>query len=195
MFPCFTAAKIALCCRKESSARPGMRKLCAQRLTKEQFAPYGQVICRDGECSIINQGTGQKWNNLVDFDMSHDNGTVNLGILRTTFVPLTFSEMERHLFTSQIFIPMEGKRSLVAVCPPDDNGPDPDKIKLFLLQGNEGVSFNRKVWHHTLFPLDGETDYTLMMRGGFEVKDVEVVPFRDDIHFQILLMPEMKKAE
>lgn len=163
------------------------RKIKFNPLTKKSFEPYGEVIGKEGEHSIINQGTGKKWNNLVHFDMSHQNGMVNLGVLRTMSIPLTFSQMERHLYTSQIFIPLGGKSSLVAVAPADDNGPDPDKVEIFRVEGDQGISFNRKVWHHTLFPLEGDTDYILMMRGGFSGKDVELVPFKDGISFEIVL--------
>lgn len=163
------------------------RKITVKPLTKEAFTPYGEVISKGGEHSIINQGTGKKWNELVHFDMSHENGTVNLGILRTMSIPLTFNQMERHLFTSQIFIPLGGKSSLVAVASANDKDPDPDTVEVFLMAGDQGVSFTRKVWHHTLFPLESDTDYILMMRGGFIGKDVEVVPFQNGVSFEIEL--------
>ncbi len=38
-----------------------------EKLTKENFALYGEVIEAKGEYKIINQGNGKKWNNLVHF--------------------------------------------------------------------------------------------------------------------------------
>ncbi len=161
------------------------KKIQSQPITSEKFKPYGQVIAAEGEYSLTNQNTGKKWNNLVDLDMFYNNGIINLGILKTKNIELTFDFMERHIFTSQIFIPLDGKRSLVAVAPENDEGPEPDLVEVFSLKGNQGVSFNRKVWHHTLFPLDGETEYILMMRGGFKGKDVEIVRFKNNIEFEI----------
>jgi ureidoglycolate lyase len=109
--------------------------------------------------------------------MFDDREVANLGILRTAPIMTEFSKMERHHFTSQIFIPLNGKRSLVAVAPPSDVAPALDEVKIFLMEGNQGVNLFRKTWHHTLFPLDGETDYVLIQRGGDVGDDVEFAAF------------------
>lgn len=93
--------------------------------------------------------------------------------------------MERHLNTSQIFIPLNGGKSIVAVAPISEKFPDPYKVKAFLMEGNQGVSFYRKVWHHTLFPLNEEQDYILMMRGGNFPPDVELVKFPNNVQIKI----------
>ena len=36
-----------------------------EKLTKDNFAPYGEVIEATGEVKIINQGNVKKWNNWV----------------------------------------------------------------------------------------------------------------------------------
>lgn len=157
----------------------------AEKLTKDNFEPYGEVIETKGEFKIINQGNGKKWNNLVHFDMFQDNGNVNLGILKTKYLDFIFDQMERHLYTSQIFIPLGGGKSIVTVAPISDQYPDPYKVKAFLMEGNQGVSFSRKVWHHSLFPLSDEQDYILMMRGGNFPPDVEKVKFPDNTKIKI----------
>ena len=162
-----------------------MITICPEKLTKENFAPYGEVIEAKGEFKIINQGNGKKWNNLVHFDMYHDNGNVNLGILKTKYLDFVFDQMERHLYTSQIFIPLAGGKSIVAVAPVSDQYPDPQEVKAFFMEDNQGVSFDRKVWHHSLFPLNEEQDYILMMRGGNFPPDVELVKFPDNVKIKI----------
>ncbi len=156
-----------------------------EKLTKEKFQPYGEIIEAEGEFKIINQGNGKKWNNLVKFDMFHDKGYVNLGILRTKYIDPLFDQMERHLYTSQIFIPLNGGRSIVVVAQSSEQFPDPQTVKAFLMEGNQGVSFNRKVWHHTLFPLNEVQDYILIMRGGNFTPDVELVKFPNNVQIRI----------
>lgn len=157
----------------------------AEKLTKENFEEYGEVIQAKGDFKIINQGNGKKWNNLVHFDMFEDKGNVNLGLLKTKYLELIFNQMERHLYTSQIFIPLGGGNSIVCVAPVSDKYPDPQKVKAFLMEGNQGVSFYRKVWHHSLFPLKDQQEYILMMRGGNFSPDVELVNFPDNIKIRI----------
>ena len=156
-----------------------------ETLTKESFLPYGEVIEAQGDFKLINQGNGKKWNNLVQFDMFHDNGNVNLGILKTRYLDLQFDKMERHFYTSQIFIPIGGGKSIVTVAPLSEKYPDPNKVKAFIMEDNQGVSFYRKVWHHSLFPLNNEQEYILIMRGGDFLPDVELVNFPDDVIIKI----------
>lgn len=162
-----------------------IRKIKPKLLTSENFKIYGEVIAPIGDFRIANQGNSKKWNNLVELDMFQNGGKVNLGILRTKNIEFSFNQMERHFFTSQIFIPLGGKRSLVAVAPSNKKRPDPNKVEVFSMKGNQGISFYCKTWHHTLFPLEGETEYVLIMRGGSFPPDVELVPFDNNIEFVI----------
>ena len=162
-----------------------IKKVKVKRLTKDNFKPYGEVIITEGEYKIINQGNGKKWNNLVSFDMFEDSGKINLGILRTKYLEPLFNQMERHHYTSQIFISLDQGKSLVAVAPISDKYPDPEKVEIFLMEGGQGVSFYRKVWHHSLFPLNSEQDYVLIMRGGDFAPDVELITFEDNIYIEI----------
>lgn len=162
-----------------------IRKVKVKPLTKDNFKQYGEVIATEGEYKIINQGNGKKWNNLVNFDMFEDGGKVNLGILSTKYLEPVFNQMERHHYTSQIFISLSQGKSLVAVAPISDRYPDPEKVEVFLMEEGQGVSFYRKVWHHSLFPLNSEQDYVLIMRGGNFPLDVELVSFEDNIYIKI----------
>lgn len=153
-------------------------------LNAESFKLYGEVICPKGDYTISNKGTGRKWNNLAQFDM-FDGGEVNLAILRTMDIAPEFNRMERHKFTSQIFIPLGGKRSLVAVALPSEKQPLLEQVEVFLMEGDQGVSFYRNTWHHTLFPLDGETDYVVITRGGNIPVDVELMPIEKNMRIVI----------
>jgi len=117
--------------------------------------------------------------------MFEDGGKVNLGILRTKYLEPLFNQLERHHYTSQIFISLGQGKSLVAVAPISDKYPNPEKVEVFLMKGGQGVNFYRKVWHHSLFPLNGEQDYVLIMRGGNFPLDVELVSFEDNIYIEI----------
>jgi ureidoglycolate lyase len=156
-----------------------------EKLTKENFLPYGEVAEAKGDFKIFNQGNGKMWNNLVHFDMFHDNGDINLGILKTRYLDLQFDKMERHFYTSQIFIPLGGGKSIVAVAPVSDKYPNPNEVKVFLMENNQGVSFYRKVWHHSLFPLNNDQEYILIMRGGDFPPDVESINFPNDVQIRI----------
>jgi len=162
-----------------------IRKVKVKPLTKDNFKQYGEVISAEGEYKIINQGNGKKWNDLINFDMFEDGGKVNLGILRTKYLEPLFNQLERHHYTSQIFISLGQGKSLIAVAPISDKYPNPEKVEVFLMKGGQGVNFYRKVWHHSLFPLNGEQNYVLIMRGGNFPLDVELVSFEDNMYIEI----------
>ena len=107
-----------------------------EKLTKDNFAPYGEVIEATGEFKIINQGNGKKWKNLVHFDMFQDNGNVNLGILKTKYLDFVFDQMERHFYMSQIFIPLNSNKSIIAVVPVSDQYPNSEEVRAFLMEVN-----------------------------------------------------------
>ncbi|NLC77596.1 MAG: hypothetical protein GX750_08250 [Clostridia bacterium] len=146
----------------------------------KSFEPYGQVIEARGVPQIINQGTGKRYNNLAEVDMTEGTGVINLGILHTQAMEPSFNLMERHHYTSQTFIPLNGTRSLVAVAPPQLDQPQVDQIEVFILEGNQGVNFNRKTWHHTLIPIDGPGECIIMNRGGDIPDDCELVYFDNE---------------
>lgn len=162
-----------------------IRKIKVKPLTRNNFKQYGEVIATEGDYKIINQGNGKKWNDLINFDMFEDSGKVNLGILRTKYLELLFNQMERHHYTSQIFISLGQGKSLVAAAPISEKCPDPEKVEVFLMEEGQGINFYRKVWHHSLFPLNSKQDYILIMRGGNFPPDVELVSFKDNIYIEI----------
>ena len=84
------------------------RRLVAEPLTREAFAPFGDVIDTDGAESFpINQGRTERFHALSTVALS---GATDRGILSIfrgqPLVPLELDLMERHPLGSQSFIPM-----------------------------------------------------------------------------------------
>ena len=150
-------------------------ELIPQPLTKEAFAPFGDV-----------------------FDMPTDAGRFYyddaLGNLRpaagaslsvalkapTPDRPLRSQEMERHEFSSQTFIPVDVGRWLIVVAPhaaPRDGkaGPDMAAARAFIADGSKGVTYKADTWHHGLTTLDRPGSFAVFMwKAGS--KDEEFVP-------------------
>jgi ureidoglycolate lyase len=62
-------------------------------------------------------------------------------------------------------MPLHGRPYLVVVAPPDDM-PRPEAIRLFLVQGHQGVNYARGVWHHPLLALGQESDFLVIDYAG-----------------------------
>ena len=144
-----------------------MNLLQARPLTKEAFAPFGQVIELDGARQFdINGGTTRRFHDLAAIDTLADGGRpiVNLFRAQPRPLPLRLNLMERHPLGSQAFIPLVARPYVVVVAP--DEGGRPGPLQAFLTQGWQGVNYDRNVWHHPLLALDEVSDFLVVDRGG-----------------------------
>jgi ureidoglycolate lyase len=159
-------------------------RLAAAPLTKEAFAPFGEVIEVAGEAIEINQGTTERYHDLAKVDVSADGGRTLINIFRGAAIPLPIEikMLERHPLGSQAFLPMERTRFLVVVAPPGDDV-SPGAIRAFVAAPGQGVNYAKGTWHHPLLALDQPTDFVVVDRGG----PGENV---DEIHFDSTLVIE-----
>jgi ureidoglycolate lyase len=144
-----------------------MNVLQALPLTREAFAPFGQVIELEGARQFdINGGTTRRFHDLADIDTLVDGGRPIINVFRAQprALPLQLSLMERHPLGSQAFIPLTQQRYVVVVAP--DAGGKPGPLQAFISEGWQGVNYNRNVWHHPLLALGTVSDFLVVDRGG-----------------------------
>jgi len=72
--------------------------------------------------------------------------------------------VERHPLGSQAFYPLSPRPFLVIVAPDRDG--TPDRPRAFLATPGQGVNIARNVWHGVLTPLEDESDFLVVDRGG-----------------------------
>ena len=119
-------------------------------LTKQAFAPFGDVIETEGaEHFFINQHFAERFNNLANVDVGDEGGSVNISIAAATPrpKPIAIKLMERHPLGSQIFYPLQDEDWLVLVCG------DPmieTTYRLFRASGQQGINYKKNAWHHPL---------------------------------------------
>jgi ureidoglycolate lyase len=143
-------------------------KLQAQALTREAFAPFGDVIEAAGaESFAINQGTTERFHDLAGIDvvLGGDRTLVNIFRGQPRSFPFAVTMMERHPLGSQTFVPLDRRRYLVVVAAPDTD-PTAQDLRAFLAGGDQGVNYHRGVWHHPLLVLDQVSDFLVIDRGG-----------------------------
>jgi ureidoglycolate lyase len=143
-------------------------RLKLKPLTAEAFAPFGDVIQKQGNYpEEINYGQTRKYGDLARVDTSEDSGLPHVHIYRSRPVglPYRIEVMERHPLGSQAFIPLHGSPFPVVVAPPADEL-DIDSIRGFLTNGEQGVNFHKGTWHHYQISLGEISDYVVIDRGG-----------------------------
>jgi ureidoglycolate lyase len=130
---------------------PALRLLQAEPLTRERFAPYGQVIeCADHADYEINGGTSRRFSDLAQLETDAA-GRLALSIFRAHArkTPYLLTAIERHPLGSQAFMPLDGQAFLIVVA----EQPTPGALRAFLSDGRQGINFRCGVWHHPLLAL------------------------------------------
>jgi ureidoglycolate lyase len=142
-------------------------KLETLPLTKEAFAPYGDVISvAENNHFLINNGSTERYHDLAKVE-TLDGGHTLINIFRATPLqyPLQVKMVERHPKGSQAFIPTNGRSYLVLVAPAGEIV-SPTDLRLFLASGDQGVNYHTGTWHHPVLALEQISDFLVVDRGG-----------------------------
>jgi len=143
-----------------------------QPLTREAFAPFGDVIEVPGEPgrTYYEDALG----NLRP--AAHPSLSLSLK-LETSERPLKAELLERHEFSSQTFLPLDVARWLIVVAPhAAAGGPDLAGVKAFIAGGRQGVTYRPNTWHHGLTVLDRPGRFAVFMWRDGGKGDEEFVP-------------------
>ncbi|TVT52625.1 MAG: ureidoglycolate lyase [Azoarcus sp. PHD] len=142
--------------------------LRAEPLSREAFAPFGEVIEASDAVKhfTINAGNTERYHDLANIEPGAD-GRVIVSIFRgqPRALPFRVEMMERHPLASQAFIPMSGKPYLVVVAPAGE-APTAAQLRVFVARGDQGVNYATGVWHHPLLALGGVCDFLVVDRAG-----------------------------
>lgn len=143
------------------------RIITAQPLTREAFAPFGDVLDTDWANHYpINNGKCERYHDLAKVEAEGPNARVLISIFCGTpyDLPLKLTMVERHPFGSQAFMPLSPAPFLVIVCPDEPDGPGTPHA--FISQAGQGVNYRRNLWHAVLTPIGAPQDFLVVDRGG-----------------------------
>ena len=144
-----------------------MKRIPIQPLTREAFAPFGQVIEREGAPNFpINAGKCTRYHDLAKIETTGEKARPMISLLRGEPypLPLELGMVERHPLGSQAFVPLTDFPFLVVVAEETEGGPG--EPIAFRTAPGQGVNIGRNVWHGILTPLDGVSDFAVVDRGG-----------------------------
>lgn len=143
------------------------RTITIQPLTKEAFAPFGEVLTVEGAHHYpINSGMTERYHDLANVRTEGEKARTLISIFRGQpyALPLTLKMVERHPLGSQAFMPLHQRPFLVIVAP--DEGGRPGQPVAFLTQSGVGINIGLNVWHGVLTALEAEGDFLVVDRGG-----------------------------
>ncbi|MDH3451273.1 MAG: ureidoglycolate lyase [Gammaproteobacteria bacterium] len=143
--------------------------LQAATLTREAFAPFGDVIqCAGSQHFSINAGTTERYHDLANVDVTMAGGRPIISIFVAQPVPqnpVDLRLMERHPLASQAFMPLSANRFLAVVAPPGEEL-RVQELRAFMVTAGQGINYSRDVWHHPVLALDTETHFLIVDRDG-----------------------------
>ena len=135
-------------------------RLPTQLLTREAFASFGVVIDQRGSVGLDLGG-----------------GTPVMTGATAERRDFAFTFLARHRRTMQVFSPLVGSQSIIAVAPPGREFPRAEDVQAFLIDGRHPYAFHTGTWHTPPFPVGEWASYLVIDRAGTLEDDYELFDF------------------
>ena len=144
-----------------------MQTIKTEPLTRDAFAPFGQVIETAGAHHYpINAGNCERFHDLARVELGgvHARPMISLLHSRCFALPLALTLVERHPLGSQAFYPLSQNPFLVVVAP--DMSGTPGTPRAFRTAPVQGINIAMNTWHGVLTPIGPDADFLCVDRGG-----------------------------
>ena len=147
------------------------QSITAEPISVEAFSQFGSVLVAPADFgrTYFDAGLANKRSSArCSLSVAH--------IGETSKFQLTATEMERHQFSSQSFIPIDVSRYLIAVARSLPTGrPDTRQARAFVVPGDIGITYGADVWHHPIAVLDRPRRFAILMWKDGSDQDEEFV--------------------
>jgi ureidoglycolate lyase len=163
--------------RKVQEAEKLIRTICLEvrPLTRESFAPYGEILSARGGVEVDLGG-----------------GTPSFAMQTVEAREMQFDFLGRHRQTEQLFTPVGGQRSVVVVAtsdPANDDVPDVRKMAAFLVDGTCAFKLHRGIWHTSAFPLGESAMFLVVDREGTLEEDWDLRDLKTSLGVVVEIRP------
>lgn len=141
-------------------------------ITKGGFAPYGKLVemPKDAkkESPVVDF-----WPNLVEWEIDDGLLEVDFGVVKNR--PLLVEELERHLTTPELLIPIKSDLIITVASEKDRDNQEAEplakNVKAFLVRVGQAVIFNRGIWHFAPHPLEEEGPFFVVFKRNTPSRD------------------------
>lgn len=163
----------------------------AIRLSREAYEKYGTVIAADESLpfKFANMGTAKRFNKLCQLEnLRSDKAKLNLCVFRCsplTALPLELRLLEKHEYSTQVFMPMADKSTYLAIVCLGKDKPDLSTLRAFLVEGSQGVSYYPGVWHYPMTALYEQIDFSCLVFEDDGADDCVIAEFPEPIFVEL----------
>ncbi|MGB5445342.1 MAG: ureidoglycolate lyase [Psychromonas sp.] len=164
-----------------------MRAIEVKKANKENFKAYGQLLelptaTPTGETPILSY-----WKQQLPLDFNGGKGEI--GYLVAKDHQGIYAELEAHLETAEILIPLNCAINIAVITPlctsPTDK-PDTSKAEAFQISQGQPVLINKGVWHWLPQPAgDEDAHIAVIFADNTSEKDMIVAELDENNSFQI----------
>lgn len=142
--------------------------LTIQPLTREAFAPFGEVVEFEGRDFFpINNGMADRYHELANVQLGgkDSRAIISLVASRQFEMPRRVDHLENHPFGSQAFLPLDNSPFILVVCAAADS-PDLSGLQAFITNGEQGINYHLGTWHHVLLTAHAPMRFICVDRAG-----------------------------
>jgi ureidoglycolate lyase len=154
-----------------------MKTLTLQPITDAAFAPFGQVLRAPA--------VGRPRLDLIE-EMQNLRAAARLRLsvssVAATQLPLTIERLERHVYSSQAFLPLACQGYLVVVAPHRlDGQPDLEALRAFSVPEDHCINYRADTWHHPFTALHGPASFAVLTFVAGAPEDDRFAPLPEPI--------------
>jgi ureidoglycolate lyase len=141
------------------------------------FLPFGQLI----QPSAPGRDTQELIEELQN-NRASARARLSIATVEPRALPLAAVQMERHVHSSQAFVPIDCASYLVLVAPRGaDDMPDLDKLRAFRAPGDTGINYRANTWHHPLSALERRGRFAILTFVDGTATDEQFVDLLDEV--------------
>ena len=157
------------------------RTLTLEPITEATFAPFGQLLR-----SPAPGGPRLELIEALQNLRPSASPRLSLATVAPKPLPLTAVEMERHVYSSQAFVPIDCDSYLVLVAEHGaDDRPDPATLRAFRVPGDVGINYAANTWHHPLSALERDARFVVLTFIDGTDTDEQFVPLPEPVMLQM----------
>lgn len=150
--------------------------LTLEPITADAFAPFGHLLPpshtpgRQDLIEELHNGRGSA------------KARLSLATVPPKPLPLKAVEMERHVHSTQAFVPIDCDSYFVLVAPHGPDGlPDTTKLRAFRVPGDTGINYNADTWHHPMTAFERTARFVVFTFVDGTAGDEQFVPLPETV--------------
>ena len=150
--------------------------LSARPLSEAAFAPFGEVAVVGTNRSRV----GERLGDAREAARPH----LEIVTIAPRSLPFEAEQMERHVFSTQSFIPIDVASYLLLVAPGGSDRPDISRAVAFIARADQAITYTAGTWHLPMAPLDREGRFVVLTWRAGDRNDEEFVAVEAAIRTQ-----------